>query len=154
MRLSHSLPALFCLLALAGCGSKTLTLSSFDGSKTARVTVEIADSSKERERGLMYREEKLAAGQGMIFAFPAPKILSFWMKETLIPLEILFFDAKGEFINALQMVPCTLDPCAVYKSQALAQFALEVNPDFRKANEVGTGWKMDLEQVRGMVSPR
>ena len=153
MRLHHFLPALLCLIVLSGCGPKVLTLSSYDGLKTATVTVEVADSPKERDRGLMNRT-KLEVDKGMLFAFPEAITQKFWMKNTVIPLEILFFDANGDFVNALQMTPCTADPCELYTSSALAKYALEVIPDFRKANGIGVGWKLDVKQVGKMAKPK
>ncbi len=152
MRIPSAVALLLTLMALSGCGPATLTLSSRDGTKTVQVTVEIADSPSERETGLMKRK-KLQIDTGMLFVFRDPQMLSFWMKNTLIPLDILFFDADGEFVSAMQMTPCIEDPCPRYKSQALSKYALEVNPDFRKAHGVGVGWTLNLDEVRKMARP-
>jgi uncharacterized protein len=145
--------ALSSSILLTGCGPKVLHLSSGDGSKTATVTVEIADSPAERQNGLMNRSS-LPQGTGMLFVFPEPQILTFWMKNTVIPLEILYFDAVGAFINAAQMVPCTGDPCQQYESQALAKYALEVNPQFRKENNIGVGWTVDPKAIGKISRPK
>ena len=138
--------------ALSGCGSTMLTLSSPDGTKIAQVNVEIADSPSEQETGLMDRGN-LPIDAGMLFVFKDPQILTFWMKNTRIPLDIIFFDQDGGFVSAQQMTPCTADPCDKYASQALAKYALEVHPDFRKAHGVGVGWKLNLDQVRKVARP-
>jgi uncharacterized membrane protein (UPF0127 family) len=96
----------------------------------------------------------LAENMGMFFAFKDPQVMQFWMKNTLIPLEILFFDAEGNFVNVATMEPCAADPCPRYKSAALSQYALEVSPGFRDKNEIGTGWKIDLNQVKKIASPK
>lgn len=153
MKLKSLLPLALSALVLTACGSRELTIRSYDGSKTATVTVEVADSPKERDKGLMNRS-KLDQDKGMLFVFKEPAMLSFWMKNTLIPLDILFFDANGEFVSATQMTPCTKDPCTQYKAQSQAQFALEVNPDFRKANGIGVGWTIDPKQVMKMARPK
>ncbi len=146
-------PAFLCALALTGCGPKEITLSSLNGPKTVKVIVEIADTPKERDLGLMNRNT-LEEGKGMLFVFKEPEMLSFWMKNTLIPLEILYFDAVGEFVNAVEMVPCTKDPCPLYEAAALSKYALEVNPGFRTSNEIGVGWKIDVEKIGKMSRPR
>jgi uncharacterized membrane protein (UPF0127 family) len=71
----------------------------------ARSSGEAADTAKEREKGLMGRSS-LAENMGMFFAFKDPQVMQFWMKNTLIPLEILFFDAEGNFVNVATMEPC------------------------------------------------
>ncbi len=152
MRSRFVLPLLSCLLALSACGPSTLTLYSFDGSATTKVPVEIADSPSEREIGLMNRAT-LEKGTGMFFVFRDAQILNFWMKNTLIPLEILYFDKDGNFINVAEMIPCAVDPCPQYKSQAQAQYALEVNPGFRKTHNIGVGWRLDLKEVKRMSRP-
>ncbi len=130
----------------------TLTLSSADATKTVDVTVEIADTPKEREKGLMYREN-LDQDHGMLFAFKEPQMLSFWMRNTKIPLEIMFFDERGRFINAYEMQPCTQEPCPTYDSEEVAQYALEVSKNFRVDHGIGVGWTMDLKQVNQVARP-
>lgn len=137
-------------LVLAACGRSDLTLRSFDGSKTVTVKVAVADTAKERTKGLMKRT---SLDGGMFFVFPEPAVLTFWMKDTKIPLEILFFDAAGDFVNALTMQPCVADPCDTYKSAALSQYALEVNPGFRQEHGIGVGWKLDLSEVEEISDP-
>ncbi len=152
MRIRTALPLLCSFLALSACGPSTLTLSSFDGSAVTKVTVEIADSPSERELGLMNRT-KLEKDTGMLFVFRDAQVLNFWMKNTLIPLEIIYFDKDGSFVNTAEMTPCTVDPCAQYRSAAQAQYALEVNPDFRKDHDIGVGWKLNVNEVRHISRP-
>jgi len=99
------------------------------GDQEIPLVVEIADEPLELERGLMGREF-IPNDQGMLFIFPSPKILTFWMKDTLIPLDVLFFDADGNFINMKTMDPCTADPCQTYSSNGLATSALELASGF------------------------
>ena len=83
-----------------GCGSSTplaaspaglaqTSLCITSGTKTRQFTVEIARTSMEQAKGMMFRTE-LADNAGMIFPFPEPKVASFWMKNTVIPLDIIF----------------------------------------------------------------
>ncbi len=74
------------------CSSDQVDLRGDFG--TARFTVEIADDDAERAQGLMFRES-LPSGQGMLFIYEAPRTASFWMKNTLIPLDMIFVGADG-----------------------------------------------------------
>lgn len=94
------------------------------------VQVEIADTAEERAVGLMHREE-LAADAGMLFVFADEKIRGVWMKNTHIPLDILFISTSGEIVSWLEhVVPCVSDDCEVYYSAAPAGYMLEVNAGF------------------------
>jgi len=152
MRLTRIIIPAFLFLMLSGCGKPTVVLTSYDGAKQVSLTVEVADSPMERAQGLMERKE-LEPDTGMLFVFNEPQTLTFWMKNTRIPLEILFFDQDGVFVNALVMEPCKQDPCPKFKSQALAQYAIELAPGFRMQNGVGVGWKLDLKTVRKISRP-
>jgi uncharacterized protein len=103
--------------------------------------VEVADTPEERFQGLMFRE-KLSEGRGMFFVFEKPQILSFWMKNTMIPLDILFFDEGGSFVSTVTMTPCTADPCQTYPSDAEAQYALEVPAGWAESHGIVNGWKL------------
>ena len=71
--------------------------------------VEVAAAPDEQERGLMFRPS-LAPDRGMIFPLPAPVVATFWMKNTLIPLDMIFIRADGTIAKvAAQTVPMTLD---------------------------------------------
>lgn len=78
--------------------------------KTQSFTVEVARSAAEQSRGLMFRSE-LADDRGMLFPYSAPQILSFWMKNTVIPLDIIFIRADGSIESiAANTTPYSLDP--------------------------------------------
>lgn len=88
--------------------------------------VEVADSDASRQRGLMYRD-RLDAGHGMLFVYPEPEILRFWMMNTRIPLDILFFDDHVRLVDIhLAAQPCAAEPCARYLSHVKAKYALEL----------------------------
>ena len=88
--------------------------------------VELAITPEERKTGLM-RRKKLASNQGMLFIYPEPQIISFWMKQTLIPLDILFFDSHGQLLETFEDIPpCKTSNCKRYTNQNPSQFVLEV----------------------------
>jgi len=92
----------------AGLEQVPLTISS--GAKVHRFTVEVARTPAEQATGLMNRSE-LAPDRGMIFPFDAPRDASFWMKNTLIPLDMIFVRSDGTIANiAVNTVPLSLDP--------------------------------------------
>jgi uncharacterized membrane protein (UPF0127 family) len=107
--------------------------------ETVRVDIEIADDTLELQKGLMDRTE-LPEGAGMLFVFKEEQTLMFWMKNTLIPLDILYFNAKGEFVSGTTMTPCEKDPCPLYPSDGPAQYALEVPKGFANTHQITKGW--------------
>jgi uncharacterized membrane protein (UPF0127 family) len=109
----------------AGFDRGTATVAA--PTKTARVVlhVEIARTRAQRERGLMGRRT-LGAKAGMVFLYPEPHRGSFWMKDTLIPLDIAFYDGRGRILRILTMQPCRRDPCTLYDPRVAFRGALEV----------------------------
>jgi hypothetical protein len=109
-----------------------------------RVDVEQADSPAERQRGLMGRTS-LAADEGMLFLFEeGPTTSEFWMKDTLIPLSIAFWNVDGLIVGIRDMDPCTEDPCPTYGSPEPYVGALEVNVGFFAEQGVTTGDRIEL----------
>jgi uncharacterized protein len=101
--------------------------------------IEIARTDEELERGLMFRKT-LGESEGMLFVYHSPMQLSFWMKNTFIPLSIGFFNNKKELIDIQEMEPMRSEmqqKIPTYQSHGLAQYALEVNPGWFKRNKVG-----------------
>ncbi len=100
-------------------------------------TVELAVTQAERSRGLMHRES-LAQNSGMLFIYHEPQIISFWMKQTLIPLDLLFFDKEGQLMELYRNIqPCSATTCKTYTNKNPAHFALELR--------AGTAKKLKLQ---------
>jgi uncharacterized membrane protein (UPF0127 family) len=96
------------------------------GKRTVLLDVQVAQTPEQRARGLMGRRS-LPRDAGMVFIFFAPTRGGFWMKDTLIPLSIAFFDRDGVIEKILDMDPCRGDPCRVYDPGLEYWGALEVN---------------------------
>ncbi len=89
----------------APSGLALVPLQIHSGGRVHDFTVEVARTSDEQSRGLMYRES-LGASEGMIFPFPSPRMASFWMRNTLIPLDLIFIRSDGTIANiAANAVP-------------------------------------------------
>jgi uncharacterized protein len=96
------------------------------GDETVLVRVEVAQSAEQRRFGLMSRRV-LPEDAGMVFLYFNRHRGSFWMKDTLIPLSIAFFDQRGRILRILDMKPCRRDPCKLYDPGVSYWGALEVN---------------------------
>ena len=93
-----------------------------------RYTVELAKDDAERARGLMFRDA-MAADRGMLFIHDVQEPQAYWMKNTKIPLDILYFDNDHKLVSQQRDVPpCSLgDACPPYPSNAPARYVLELN---------------------------
>jgi uncharacterized protein len=140
------------LAASVGCSSAAepgpapASVTIHAGTDTVTVRVVVADTPSSRERGLMGRPT-LSPDVGMLFLFGdegGPVTERFWMKDTLIPLSIAFWDASGRIVAIRDMVPCTADPCATYGAPTPYVAALEVNWGFFEAHGVEVGDRVDV----------
>jgi uncharacterized membrane protein (UPF0127 family) len=97
----------------SGAQARLVPLSVVSASRTHHFQVEVAKTDAEQERGLMFRPT-LAPDRGMIFPFASPRPATFWMKDTLIPLDIIFVRADGTIARIAAMTtPYSLDPIQV-----------------------------------------
>ncbi len=88
--------------------------------------VEVAATSADREYGLMYRTF-LPDNQGMLFVFEDSALRSFWMKNTNIPLDLIFFDEHWQIVDMKEsFAPCQSEPCPSYTSIVPAKYVLEI----------------------------
>lgn len=111
------------------------------------VSVEIADTEPVRERGLMFRDH-LGPNEGMVFVFPASGFYPFWMKNTLIPLDMIWLDARGRVVSIAQSVPpCKADPCPSFPPAGNATYVVEVVSGFCREHGVKAGDTVKLESV-------
>jgi uncharacterized protein len=101
--------------------------------------LEIAVSSKDRQQGLMYRES-LQINSGMLFIFPEETKQAFWMKNTLIPLDIIWINSEQQIVHIQHATPpCEVDPCPTYKPRNNAKYVLEINANLAKQHNIKEG---------------
>ena len=135
------------LVACAGTEdppSRPPSTVAFDGTD-ALLYVDIADEPGEQRRGLM-GVESLPTDEGMAFVFDEAVGSTFWMKDTLIPLSIAFYDGRGRIVSLLDMEPCGAEPCPIYSPGVVYRGALEVNRGAFARWGVRVGDSLRLEQ--------
>ena len=153
--------AVLVVLVIAGCGEDkpkpvTTTVTTPVGrqvplSQYSRVTISVkgleiqayvADEQAERAEGLMFvKEGELAKNEGMVFVFPTSEQMSFWMENTLIPLDIAYLDESGKILNIRQMQPLDRSP---QPSAGPARYAVEMNQGWFEKNGIKAGDKFDV----------
>jgi len=111
----------------------------------ATLYVEVADDDHERAKGLM-GVETLPQDEGMAFVWDEPYSGSFWMKDTLIPLSIAFWDTDGRVIAILDMQPCDGEPCPTYGPGEPFIGAVEANLGWFTEHGVELGDHVELEE--------
>lgn len=141
-RITLAALAVFMLIAAAAleaCAQgPRIEIVAPDGAVRATVNVEIADTEASRELGLMYRRH-LDENAGMIFVFAKPSHLQFWMKNTVIPLDMIFAGANRRIVGIVREArPFTETIDAV---DGDSQYVLEVNGGFCTRHGVAAGDK-------------
>jgi len=125
MRLKFTLIISFVVLTgVTACQAQPRVSIIADEGREIAFQVEIADTPTKREMGLQYRRE-LAPDHGMIFLFPTEEQQSFWMKNTPIPLDMIFISAERKIVGVVEnTVPFSLDGRSV---SGKSQYVLEIN---------------------------
>ncbi len=118
---------------------------------TYAVRVEIAADDPTRQQGLMYRD-RLPADRGMIFFFPQNGNYPFWMKNTLIPLDIIWIDDLKRIVHVAHKVqPCKADPCPSVPPGGEARFVLEVAAGVAASHGLANGQTLHFEGMDDVV---
>jgi uncharacterized membrane protein (UPF0127 family) len=133
-------------LAISGCSEEkpknptlpTQKMILTNGTEFVTITVEMAISDKEREYGLMYRNS-LGANKGMFFDFPTRDIHKFWMKNTTIPLDIIFLKDREVIAIVEDAKPHDLTPLGPDK---VSDDAIEMPAGFVRKHNIREGWKL------------
>ena len=138
-RLPGRLVLVVCLsVAAAACVQDSAAIGLVVGGEVFRV--EQAVTPEQRREGLMYRD-RLGEREGMLFVFDEEQILTFWMRNTSLPLSIAFIDARGMIVHITDMVPFSEVPVS---SRVPARFALEVNKGAFERAGVAVGDLVEL----------
>jgi uncharacterized membrane protein (UPF0127 family) len=110
--------------------------------------VELARTPEETSQGLMFRES-LAPRAGMLFLFKDADVRPFWMKNTMIPLDIIWLDTDGRVVYiSADTPPCKADPCPNYDPKAPAVNVLEIAGGMAKAEKVEVGSRIQIQDVK------
>lgn len=107
--------------------------------KGHKVTAEVAATDSSRSTGLMHRR-MMPENRGMLFVFPYPQPLSFWMMNTYLPLSIAYADEHGVIVSVTDMKPLTTDP---HPSAKPAKYALEMNQGWFAKRGIKAGARID-----------
>lgn len=145
MRIFYAIAAL-AIVALLGIFSWTKYQQNEDRGASTIITVagpvkiytDIASTPEARERGLMFKE-KLDKNNGLLFIWPDENPRSFWMKNTLIPLDLMFIPKDHKVVETASLEPCQTNPCSLYTSSASARYVIEVNKGFAEKNRIQNG---------------
>lgn len=108
------------------------------------IVAELAVTNEERARGLMFRE-RIGSDQGMLFVFEEEGLYPFWMKNTLIPLDILWLGRDRRIVHiAADVPPCTAEPCPNYGPEIPASFVLELKAGEARARGLKPGDRLEF----------
>ncbi|MCZ6660692.1 MAG: DUF192 domain-containing protein [bacterium] len=138
-----------CLPASELVSAEERLLRVFDastGRPKTTFTVEIALTDEEQIRGLQGRDS-LQPGSGMLFLYPEATPQAFWMKDVLMPLDIVFADGQGRITEVLEQLPPCLGPvahCPSYRSRSPARYVLEISAGQASARGLRLGDRLEL----------
>ena len=122
--MKKTMALVFALALLVGASVRPRFITLFLGDQ--RFTVEVADTPEKQLRGLMFRTS-IADDYGMLFPYPDEDIRGFWMKNTLVHLDLIFIDSRRTVVEIIADVPpCRAEPCETYISSLPARYVLEI----------------------------
>ena len=159
---------LLSLALLLACAHPSPTSTSAPGSKEAAanrllkpptvtlpdgavIKLELAETPDEHQRGLMFRSH-LDPDRGMLFLFDQEAFPSFWMKNTWIPLDMVFLDSKGTVTHvAASVPPCRAEPCPEYTPSKPSSAVLELNAGTAARHGVTPGVTLRFDGVSSLI---
>ena len=106
--------------------------------------VELAETKEQQAQGLMGRKD-LAQDSGIFFVYKEEGIYSFWMKDTLIPLDIIWINKNKEIIHIEKNAqPCKTEPCLRYGPEQKSKYVLEINAGLTEKLNINIGQKIEF----------
>jgi len=146
-------------VALTACKPGNETTGAQSGPETyfpigigdRTLQLQLALTPAEHQKGLMFRES-LAPDNGMLFLFPQPKQQSFWMKNTRLPLDIGYLDARGRLVEIHQLFP--FDETGVTSRSPQILIAIETNRGWYAKNRITPGAQLDLSALKAAIRQR
>ncbi|NOZ81282.1 MAG: DUF192 domain-containing protein [DPANN group archaeon] len=124
-------------MTIASCSNRPAGPAAvFHGEQDATIALEVVDTPETRQQGLMFREQ-LNKSTGMLFVWQDEQPRAFWMKNTLIPLDMVFIDRDWRIVDIFREVqPCEKDPCPIYRSLVPARYVIEMNAGFTEKHQI------------------
>lgn len=108
------------------------------------LTLEVADDAESRALGLIHRED-LGEDEGMLFVYDDEDVRYFWMKDVLLPLDMIFVNEMLEIVGFLEDVPvCEEEPCPQYSIEEKSQYVIEVNAGWVDEHNLELGDRVDF----------
>lgn len=129
------------LIMLSACTQMTGQSVEINGNE---VQVEVANTPDQRRLGLMYRDN-LEENTGMLFVYPDEQQLRVWMKNTYIPLDIIFISKNGTVVDTATLEPCETEQCPIFTAKGEGKYFLEVNKGYLAEYNVSVGDKVNLK---------
>jgi uncharacterized membrane protein (UPF0127 family) len=122
-----------------------LTFSDSSGFVKTNADIQIADNEFEEELGLMYRKQ-MDENKGMLFVFPDSRIQTFWMRNTFIPLDMIFVNPDKKIVTIQKNTKVLSD--STYSSTEPAQYVIEVDAGFCDRHNIKVGDKVNWERTQ------
>lgn len=115
------------------------------------VRIEVAADDDTRAQGLMFRDH-VPEGTGMLFLFPKSDEYAFWMKNTIVPLDMIWIDDQRRVVHVEPNVPpCKADPCPSYPPHAQAKYVLELGAGQAAKHRVVNGSTLTFDRLETTV---
>lgn len=146
-------------MLLAACAKPTpppMQSPSYNGPRVilpdgSAVRIEVAADDDTRAQGLMFRD-RVPEGTGMLFVFPQNGEYPFWMKNTLVPLDMIWIDEQRRVVHVKENVPpCKSDVCPSYPPHAQAKYVLELGAGQAAKHRVANGSTLTFEHLEPIV---